>query len=83
MDISLLAILKRFSWKLLKFFTEHKKNFKEDDVKVTEFEFDLDEVTIEVDECLEKAVQLSNHLTVINEEIIQYLLANATAKQTK
>lgn len=67
----------------LKFFADQTSNFDTSQVKVTEFEFNLDEVKEEMDDCLETAKIMGNRLEEINESIIQYLISQTSSKQAK
>lgn len=67
----------------LKFITDQTANFDPAQVKITEFEFNLDDVKEEMDDCLETAKLMGHRLEEINESIIQYLIAQTSSKQAK
>lgn len=71
-----------FLW-LFKFFVDQTANFDPNQVKITEFEFNLDDVKEEMDDCLETAKLMGHRLEEINESIIQYLIAQTSSKQAK
>ena len=49
----------------------------------TELGFDLDDVKLDIDDCLEKSKVMVNRLDTLNEDIVQYLIQNSGNKQTK
>lgn len=67
----------------LKFFSDQSANFDPSQITATELGFDLDDVKLDVDDCLEKSKQMVNRLDVLNEDIVQYLIQNSGNKQTK
>ena len=54
-----------------------------DQLVESEFDFDLDTVKDDVEECLESAKFLGKRLEDLNENIVQYLILNTSPKQTK
>ena len=72
-----------FVWFNFKFFNDQTANLDPKTINATEFEFNLDEVKEEVDDALETAKVMGNRLEELNESIIQYLISNASTKQSK
>ena len=50
---------------------------------MTEIDFDLDEVKVDMDSCLGSAKIMMARLDELNENIVQYLINNSGNKQAK
>ena len=68
---------------LLKFFSDQRANFDPSFLEETKFDFDIEEIKEEIDDSLETAKIMATRLEELNESIVQYLIQNATNKQTK
>lgn len=66
-----------------KFFNDQASNFDPTYLKETDFGFDLEEIKEEVEDSIETAKIMATRLEELNESIVQYLIQNATNKQTK
>ncbi len=68
---------------VFKFFVDQQASLDPNQLKIAEFDFDLDEVKEEIDDSLETARVMGGRLEELNENIIQYLIQNFSAKQAK
>ncbi len=79
----LIILKKKIKFLIVKFFTDQSANFDPSQIVVTELGFDLDDVKLDIDDCLEKSKVMVSRLDVLNEDIVQYLIQNSGNKQTK
>ncbi|CAF0706283.1 unnamed protein product [Brachionus calyciflorus] len=65
------------------FFNDQQQNFDPGELNETNFDFDLENVKEEFEDAVEMTKIMGTRLDELNENIIQYLIANMTSKQTK
>lgn len=66
-----------------KFFNDQRQNFDPSELNETNFDFELDVVKDEFEDAIETAKIMGTRLDELNENIIQYLIANMSSKQAK
>lgn len=65
------------------FFIDQRANFDPSQINIAELNFDMDEVKVDIDQCLGSAKIMLARLDELNENIVQYLINNSGNKQAK